>query len=343
MQAAVLHGFGGPEALKLEDVATPDPGPGQVLVKVLATGVNRLEDYLRAGTVVPLDFPHVLGSDAAGEVAAVGRGVRGFKPGDRVIPMPGYPLDEADRSVAPISAAASYAIGGIRAWGTYAQYLLVPERWLVPDKTSLAPELVATLPMTLVTAVRAVKTVGEVKRGDRVLIHAGASGTGSMNIQIARALGAAVATTVDSDDKAALARRLGADVVVDIRQHDFVEVARNWTEGRGVDVVIDNLGGPVLQKSLDAARTLGVVVAMGFVAGVEASFHVRNFFFSHKQIRGTLMGDVDDLIWGLELVQQGKVKPQLDRALPLRNAAEAHRLLSSNQVRGNVVMLPWAA
>lgn len=343
MQAAVLHGFGGPEALRLEDVATPEPGPGEALIKVLATGVNRLEDYLRAGTVVPLEFPHVLGSDAAGEVVAVGRGVRAFKSGERVIPMPGYPLSETDRAMAPISAAPSYAIGGIRRWGTYAQYVVVPERWLVRDETGLPPEQVATLPMTLITAVRAVKIVGEVKPGDHVLVHAGASGTGSMNIQIAKALGAAVATTVDSDDKAALARSIGADVVIDVRVHDFVEVARNWTDGRGVDVVIDNLGGPILQKSLDAARTLGIVVAMGFVAGVDASFHVRNFFFGHKQIRGTLMGDVADLVWGLELVKQGKVKPQLDRALPLREAAEVHRLLSANQVRGNVVLLPWAA
>jgi NADPH:quinone reductase len=343
MKAAVLREFGAPSVLKLEEVPTPEVRPGHVLIKVLATGVNRLEDYLRSGTVVPLKFPHVLGSDAAGEVAAVGSGVSRFKVGDRVIPMPGYPLDVKDYPFTPMSAAPSYAIGGIVEWGTYAQYIQVAERWVVRDETGLPPEDVATLPMVVVTAVRAVKRVGEVKEGDHVLIHAGASGTGSMNIQVAKALGAKVATTVDSIEKGELARRIGADLVIDVQKDDFVKVTKDWTNGRGLDVVIDNLGGPVLQKSLDALRPLGVCVAMGFVAGVEVTFHVRNFFFTHKQIRGTLMGDVDDMTWGLDLVKKGKIVPQLDKALPLAQAAEVHRLLSENKVRGNIVMLPWAA
>jgi NADPH:quinone reductase len=342
MKAAVLREFGAPEVLKLEDVATPEVKAGHVLIKVLAAGTNRLEDYLRAGTVVPLQFPHVLGSDAAGEVAAVGQGVTGFKPGERVIPMPGYPLNAEDAPFTPMSAAPSYAIGGIVAWGTYAQYIQVPQQWVVRENTRLSPEQVATLPMVLVTGMRAVKRVGGVKMGDHVLVHAGASGTGSMNIQIAKALGAAVATTVDSPEKGELAAAVGADLVIDARNQDFVALTRDWTQGRGVDVVIDNLGGPVLQRSLDALRPLGVCVAMGFVAGVEATFHVRNFFFAHKQIRGTLMGDVEDMVAGLDLVRSGRIRPQLDRALPLAQAAEAHRLLSRNEVRGNVVMLPWA-
>ena len=343
MKAAVLREFGAPEVLRLEDLPIPEVKPGHVLIKILAAGTNRLEDYLRAGSVVQLTFPHVLGSDAAGEVAAVGKGVTGFKPGERVIPMPGYPLEAADRGFAPMSAAPSYAIGGIVEWGTYAQYIQVPAHWVVRDTSGLDPEQAATLPMVLVTGMRAVKTVGGVKQGDHVLIHAGASGTGSMNIQIAKALGAAVATTVDSDEKGEFARSLGADLVIDARHRDFVALTRDWTKGRGVDVAIDNLGGPILQRSLEALRPLGVCVAMGFVAGVEATFHVRNFFFAHKQIRGTLMGDVEDMVSGLDLVRQGRIRPQLDRTLPLAQAAEAHRLLSSNAVRGNVVMLPWAA
>lgn len=343
MKAAVLREFGGPDVLKVEEVPTPEVRPGHVLIKVLAAGVNRLEDYLRSGTVVPLKFPHVLGSDAVGEVAAVGRGASQFKVGERVIPMPGYPLDAKDHGFAPMSAAPSYAIGGIVEWGTYGQYVQVPERWVVRDETGLPPEQAATLPMVLVTAVRAVKRVAEVKAGDHILVHAGASGTGSMNIQVAKALGARVATTVDAPEKAEFARRIGADLVIDVRAQDFVATAKDWTRGRGLDAVIDNLGGPILQKSLDALRPLGLCVAMGFVAGVEASFHVRNFFFSHKQIRGTLMGDVEDMIWGLDLVRRRHIVPQLDRALPLTQAAEAHRLLSRNQVRGNVVILPWPA
>jgi NADPH:quinone reductase-like Zn-dependent oxidoreductase len=343
MQAAVIRGFGAPEVLKLEQVDVPRPGPGEVLIKVLAAGINRIEHYLRAGSVAPLAFPHVLGSDAVGVAVEVGSAVTRIRAGDRVIPMPGYPLEERDATLRPISAAPSYALGGIARWGSYAQYMVVPERWLLHDRTGLPPEQVATLPMALVTAARAVRTVGAVTAGDRVLVHAGASGTGSMNIQVARALGARVAATVDSTEKGELARSLGAELVVDVRRADFVAAVREWTDGRGADVAIDNLGGDVLQHTLDALRPLGVLVAMGFVAGEHASFHVREFFFAHKQIRGTLMGDVADLEWGLALVAAGRVKPLLDRSLPLGDAAQAHRLIAANDVRGNLVLLPWAA
>lgn len=339
MKAALFHEFGPPSVLQWEDVADPAPKPGHVVVKILATGVNRLEHYLREGSVVQMPLPHVLGSDAVGVVAAVGAGVEGFAEGDRVMPMPGYPQDPAD-AVLPISAAPSYAIGGIVQWGAYAQYLQVPAQWLLHDTTGLAPELAATLPMVAVTGVRAVMKVGGVKAGDRVLVHAASSGTGSFNVQLAKALGAEVATTVDTPDKVEFARGLGADLVIDITRQDFVEAARDWSGG-GVDVVIDNLGGPVLAKSLAAARVGGTVVAMGFVAGVEVGFHVRDFFFSHKRLLGTLMGDVEDLQAGLALVGDGRIRPQLGMTLPMSEAAEAHRLISSNAVNGNIVMRAW--
>ena len=255
--------------------------------------------------------------------------------------MPGYPLEEADQDFTPMPAAPSYAIGGIFSWGSYAQYLSVPAKWVVKDKTGLDPSLIATLPMVLVTAVRAVKTVGEVKKGDRILVHAGAAGTGSMNIQVAHALEASVATTVQGEEKAQFARELGAELVIDIEKENFVEKVKEWTNGKGVDVVIDNLGGNVLQDSLNAVRKQGIVVAMGFVAGVQTSFDVRDFFFSHKQIRGTLMGDIDDLKWGLEQVAAGKIKPLLDRTLPLAEANVAHGLVAANATAGNLVLLPW--
>ena len=339
MKAAVIHEFGGPDVLRYEEVATPKARPGHIVIRILATGVNRLEHYIREGSVLGLQFPHVLGSDAVGVVAEVGEGVAGFAIGERVVPMPGFPLSPSD-TVEPISAAPSYAIGGVVAWGTYAEFIEVPARWVLKDTTGLSPEELATLPMVLVTAVRAVRTVGQVKAGDHVLVHAGASGTGSMNLQIAKALGARVATTVDSESKARFAASLGADLVIDVNERDFVSAVREWTADRGVDVVIDNLGGTVLPRSLDAARVGGTVVAMGFVTGVDVTFHIRNFFFTHKRLLGTLMGDVADLEFGLDLVKQRKVRPLLDRSIPLSNAAEAHRLLSANQVAGNIVLVP---
>lgn len=340
MKAAVFHQFGGPEVLKYEDVATPQVRPGHVLIKVLASGVNRLEHYIREGSVLQdLALPHVLGSDAVGTIAQVGAGVSGFAIGERVLPMPGYPLDPDD-AVEPISAAPSYAIGGIVRWGSYAEYLEVPARWVLKDDTGLSAAELATLPMVLITGVRAVKTVAGVKTGDHVLVHAGASGTGSMSIQIAKALGARVATTVDSAEKGELAESLGADLVIDVRNSDFVEATKRWTNSKGVDVVIDNLGGDILAGSLDAARVGGTVVAMGFVTGVEVRFHIRNFFFSHKRLLGTLMGDVDELRFGLDLVRQGKIRPLLDRTLPLAEAGKAHALIAQNRVAGNLVLVP---
>ena len=196
--------------------------------------------------------------------------------------------------------------------------------------------------MVLFTAVRAVKVVGEVKAGDRVLVTAGASGTGSMAIQVAKALGAEVATTVRDNAKGEYAKSLGADLVINTRDEDFVERVKEWTDGRGADVVIDNLGGTVLPTSIDAVKTLGIVVAFGFVAGTEVTFDIRNFFFGQKQLRGTMFGDVDDFNWGMGQVVEGRIKPSLDHTLPLSQAAEAHRQISNNQVMGNIVLLPWA-
>lgn len=340
MKAAAFRRFGGPEVLEYMDLPDPEPRAGHVVVRVLACGVNRLEHYLREGSVLPsIKMPHVLGSDAAGEIAAVGAGVTGFKPRDRVVPMPGYTLDPNDAH-SPLSAAPSYAIGGIVNWGTYAEYVEVPAKWVLHDDSGLDPQDVATLPMVLVTAVRSVKVVGQVGAGQTTLIHAGASGTGTMNIQVARALGARVATTVQGDAQAKLASSLGAELVVDVQRRDFVKEVIDWTGGSGVDTTIDNLGGDVLQKSIDATRVSGTIVAMGFVTGVEVRFHIRNFFFTHKRLLGTLMGDVADLEWGLQQVKAGRIRPLLDRVLPLSEAAQAHRLISSNAVNGNLVLKP---
>ena len=343
MKAAVFHDYGDPAVLQLEEVPNPRVQPGHVLIKVLAAGVNRLEHYLREGSYTrTLKLPHILGSDAAGVVAAVGSEIKQFQIGDRVIPMPGYPLAESDAEFEPLSAAPSYAVAGVFEPGAYAQFISVPERWVVKDTTGLPPELVATLPMVVVTAVRAVRAVGEVKAGDKVLIHAGASGTGSMAIQVARALGAQVAATVSSASKKRFAADLGAELVIDTSAEDFVKSTLEWSGGRGADVVIDNLGGDTLRRSLAAVKPQGIVVALGFVHGLEVSFNIRDFFFPQKQLRGSLMGSVADLEWGLELVREGKIRPLLDRVLPLRDAAEAHRLLATNQVKGNLVLNPWA-
>ena len=344
MKATVIHEFGDVDVLRYEDVPTPRPKPGHVLIKVLAAGVNRLDHYIRGGSIVPeLPFPHVLGADAAGEVFEQGRGVAGLEIGDRVIVVPGYPTDDAETDIRPTVTAPSFALPGLHIGGTYAQYMEVPARAVVKDETGLEAEEAAILPVVLATAVHAVKGVAQVKAGEYVLVHAGASGSGSMLIQVAKALGAEVAATVRSDAKGEFAQETGADLVINTRNEDFVDVVGEWTGGQGADVVIDTLGGDVLAKSIEAVKAQGIVVAFGFAAGPEVSFDIRTLFFAQKQLRGTMASDIEDLEWGLKQVKAGTLKPLLDRVLPLADAAEAHRLIAEGQVKGNIALLPWAA
>ena len=344
MKAEVIHKFGDVNVLKYEDIERPSPEPGHVLIKVLAAGVNRLDHYIREGSVVPeLPFPHILGADASGEVAECGEGVTGFETGERVIVPPGYPQKEEETNIRPTIAAPSFAMPGLHISGTYTQYMEVPAYALVKDETGLKPEEVATLPVVLSTAVHSVKGIGEVKAGDKVLIHSGASGSGSMQIQVAKALGAEVATTVRSDAKGEFAKTLGADLVINTRKKNFVKRVKTWTSRAGADVVIDNLGGDVLAKSIEAAKPMGVIVAFGFAAGPEVKFDIRTLFFGQKKLRGSMASDVEDLKWGLEQVRAGRIKPLLEHTLPLRMAAEAHREIAENKVSGNIVLMPWAA
>lgn len=342
MKAAVLNQFGGPEVLQYEDLRTPTPKPGHIIIKVLAAGLNRLDHYMRKGEIVPdLPFPHVLGVDAVGEVVQLGEEVTSVQIGDRVIPAAGFTLDKTDDNNRPLANSASFVVPGVHLWGAYAQYMEVPARWAVKDETELPAEEVATLPVVLGTSVRAIKQVGEVKAGDKVLVTAGASGSGSMHIQVAKALGAQVAATVRDDVKGEYVKSLGADLVINIRKENVVEKVKAWSGGQGADVAIDNVGGDEFAQVVNAVRPFGVIVAYGFTAGADVTLNIKDFFFTQKQLRGTIFADPEDLQWGLEQVRIGRIKPALDRTFPLSQAAEAHRLLADNQVKGNVVLLPW--
>ena len=228
-------------------------------------------------------------------------------------------------------------------WGGYAQYLLIHERWLLKDDTGLPAEELAAVPLVLVTAMHAVGTLGQVGPGSRVLVHAGASGSGSMAIQVAKALGASVITTVSTLQKAELAQRLGADEVVYYRQRNFADAAREWSGGDGVDVVIDNLGGSAMHDNLRAARWGAKIVNFGLMAGLETTLpNIYQFFRGQYQLLGAFMGTLDELAQGLQLVKAGKVKPVLAEALPLNKVHEAHARIDAHQVAGNLVLLPWA-
>lgn len=338
MKAVTMRRFGDANVLEISEMQKPMPKSHEVLIRIESAGLNRLDHYIREGGVNPaLNFPHILGSDAIGVVDEIGDDVRNFSIGERVIPMPGYPIDANDFGNDILALSPSYAIRGLVENGTYAEFMTVPARWVLKDRTGLSSEEAATLPMPLITAVRAVKNVGEVKAGDKVLIQAGASGTGSMMIQVAKALGAEVATTIRTESKRDFVQTIGADFIINMGDADYVKKVQDWSGGAGADVAIDNLGGASLSNSIDAIRPLGIVVLMGNVLGLESNLPVRSIFFPQKQIRGSLMGNVEDLEWGLEQVKQGKIKPVLDRVFALEDAAAAHARLAAGQATGTIV------
>lgn len=343
MKAAYMTRFGGPEVFTVGDLAPPPVRPGHVLVRVEAAGLNYYDTLVRRGAVseaIPL--PHIPGADIVGTVEAVGDDVETFAPDEAVIVAPGFPIDEADWQAEKENFAASYYPGGTFNHGGYAQYMLIHQRWLLKDDTGLPAEQLATVPLVLVTAMHTVSTLGQAGPGTRVLVHAGASGSGSMAIQVAKALGASVITTVSTPQKADLARQLGADEVIHYKQQNFANAAREWTGGDGVDVVIDNLGGSAMRDNLHATRWGGRIVNYGLVAGLATTLpNIYEFFRGQYQLLGSFMGTLDELRQGLKLVKSGKVKPVLDEALPLTRVREAHARIDNHQVTGNLVLLPW--
>ena len=267
MQAATISAFGEIDVLDFGEVPTPLAGAGNVLIRIEAVGANYYDTLVRSGAVsrsIPL--PHVIGSDIVGHVEKIGTGVKSVTPGDRVIVAPGFPTDPAEWGITPENEAPSYFPTGTFGWGGYAQYIEVPAIWVLRDETNLAPEELATIPLVLVTAVHAVKTLGKVGPGSRVLVQAGASGSGSMAIQVAKALGADVITTVSTDYKAALARSMGADEVVRYREMDVTGAVTSWAGKDGIDVVIDPVGGTTMAANLDCLRPRGTVVNFGLTA-----------------------------------------------------------------------------
>lgn len=341
MKAAVIHQFGGPDVFRYEDVSEPQPGSGELVIRVAACGINRYDLYLRMGAVfTDLAFPHVLGADVAGTVAAIGKDVVGWREGDRVILAPGYAIDPGDWNIRPENMAPSFEVTGTHSWGGNAEYIRIPARFVFRDETNLPTQQVAAMPLVLTTAVHAVETLGEVRPGQKVLVSAGASGSGNVCIQMAKALGAMVATTVGSSEKVSTAKQAGADLVINYKEKSFADAVLDWTDGIGVDVVIDNVGASVLEHNLRALRTGGFFVNFGLVGGMKATLDIKKLFFRQHQLRGSFMGSLDELKRGLQLLKDGKVKPVVDRTYPLRDAAEAHRYIDSRAVRGKVVLVP---
>ena len=342
MEAAVIRGFGPPSVLEIAEVPLLEPRPGHARIRVKAAGVNYYDTLVRSGAVsCEIPLPHVMGADVVGEVDRLGPEVAGLCEGQPVIVAPGYPFDPAEWSLEPENEAPSYFPTGTFAWGGYAPFMEVPAPWLLPDDTGMPPEELASIPLVLVTAVHAVKTLAGVGAGSRVLVQAGASGSGSMAIQVAKALGASVITTVSTPAKASLARRLGADEVILYRSADVAAAVSAWTGGEGLDAVIDPVGGGSLAASLASLRSRGVVVNFGLAGGAEARIpHLYPFFRKELRLVGSWMGSMAELRFGLDLVKGGRIQAAVHAVLPLRAAREAHERIERSEVNGKLVLLP---
>lgn len=322
MKAIRIEGFGGPDVLRLTDVPVPSPGHGQIVVRVLAAGVNFIDVYHRTG-LYPNALPLVPGMEGAGVVAAVGQGVSLFREGDRV---------------AWANVLGSYA----------AQVLLAAER-AVSVPTGLPADTAAAAMLQGMTAHYLCTSTFPLAKGHTCLVHAAAGGVGLLLVQMAKRRGARVIGTVGTEAKAALAREAGADEVILYQQEDFLEAVRRLTGGRGVEVVYDSVGKTTAEKSLDCLVPRGMAVLYGNASGPVAPidplvlsrkgslFLTRPSLVHYVADRASLEARAADVLGD---AAAGRLKVRIDRTYPLSEAAEAHRALEGRQTTGKVLLIP---
>ena len=332
MKAVLMTAAGEPEVLQLQEVPEPQiQNDTEILVRLQAAGVNPLDTKLRRrGTFYSDQMPAILGCDGAGVVEAVGSGVQRFRVGDEVY----------------------FCAGGLGESGTgnYAQLTVVDERLVAHKPASLSFAEAAAAPLVLITAWEALYDRGRLEAGQRVLIHAGSGGVGHVAIQLAKLRGAEVCTTVGSQDKARLVRQLGADHPILYKQTDFVQAALDWTEGKGVDLAFDTVGGKTFYDSFPAVRVYGDVVTI--LEPDPAHFNWKTARSRNLRISLELM--LTPMLQGLVEAQQhqaeilkqcaswideGNLKIHLSQTFPLQDAAAAHKALETGSTTGKIVLL----
>jgi NADPH:quinone reductase-like Zn-dependent oxidoreductase len=339
-EAMVMRSTGGPEVLERATIELADPGPRQVRVRVRAVAVNHIDVWARRGLPhFRYDFPHRLGADIAGEIEALGPGVTTCKVGDKILVNPGLSCGACEKCLAGQDVfCRQYKILGENTQGGYSRHVVIPDANVLPLPKDLSFTLGAALPLCFLTAWQMVVKKGQVRPGQTVLVQAAGSGVSSAAIQIAKMLGARVITTTSTDEKAKRAKELGADEVINYVTQDFVAETKRLTEKRGADVIIEHVGGDVFAKSILAAAWGGRIVTCGATAGFTPEIDLRHVFFRQVEVLGSTMGSKGDLFGILRLVDEGKLRPVVDRVLPLWDAAEAHRLLEERKAFGKVVL-----
>ncbi len=342
MKAVVFRRHGDESVLELCQLPTPTPGPSSVRVKVKATALNHLDLWVRKGwRGLSLELPHTLGSDISGVVDACGEEVTDLLPGAEVLVSPGLSCGHCERCLrGEDHLCKSYRVVGEHVAGGYAEYLCVPRRNLVPKPARLSFEEAACLPLTFLTAWTMLVRRAQLQPGETVLVQAAGSGVGSAAVQIAKLLGATVIATASTDAKLEKAKALGADHLINYARQDFLAEVKRLTRRRGVEVVFEHVGGETFEKSVACLPYGGRLVTCGATSGHAVKLDLRVLFYKRISLLGSTMGSKADLFRVLEQVEAGRLRPVLDRVLPLEQAALAHRLLADRAQFGNVVLVP---
>ncbi len=323
MRAVTVTEPGGPEVLTISELPDPEPGPGEVLIDVAATAVNRADLLQRRGFYPPPPGASgVIGLECSGTIAAVGDDVTGWTVGT------------------PVCA--------LLAGGGYASRVVVPAGQVMPLPDGIDVVTAAALPEVACTVWSNVFMVAGLQRGDVFLVHGGAGGIGTMAIQLAAALGARVFTTAGSAEKLELCRSLGAEVAINYRDEDFVEVVRAHTDGRGADVVLDNMGAKYLERNVSVLADEGRLVVIGMQGGTKAELDLGRLLAKRGAVIATTLrsrpveskaaicASVVEHVW--PLVADGQVRPIVHEVLPLDQVAEAHRIVENSTHTGKVLL-----
>ncbi len=325
MRAVVVPSPGGPEMLQVADVPDPVASAGEVVLEVAAAGVNRADLLQRQGHYPPPPgVPQWPGLECSGHVVAVGDGVEGWSVGDQACAL----------------------LSG----GGYAEKVAVPAAQLLPVPSGLDVVSAAALPEVTCTVWSNVFMLAALRQSELLLVHGGSSGIGTMAIQLAHALGARVAVTAGSAAKLAACERLGARVLVNYREEDFVERVRAATDGAGADVVLDNMGAAYLARNVDVLAPNGRLVVIGLQGGAKAELNLGALLAKRAAVLATslrgrpagekaaIVASVRQHVW--PLVERGDVRPVVDATLPFDRAADAHRRLEASEHIGKVLLVP---
>ncbi len=341
MKAAFFKEHGGAEKLLYGDYRDPVAGPDEVVVRVKACALNQVDMLLLDGRFPPPEgLPHVNGCEVTGTVETAGGAVKGLARGQRVILFPGFSCGTCEYCLrGERTVCVRYGYLGAHKDGGYAELVKVPAENVLSLPDTLAFEAGAALPLAFLTAWHALVAKAELRPGQTVLVQAAGSGVGSAAIQIARLMGARVITTVGADDKIEFATALGAERVVNYRTQDFVEAAKQWTNKRGVDVVIEHIGGATLEKSTYALTRLGTLVTIGSHDTHWGRLDLRHMYSKNLRIVGTNLGSILELRTILDYVAAGRLEPVIDRAFPLKDARAAVQHVLDRKNKGKVLLV----